>query len=247
MLVARKVSAIFLFLICSVAFAASQRFVDDLTERRIDSLLRQMTIEEKVGQLVQYSGQSNHSTPRLAELVKQSKVGSLLNVVGAEETNAVQKIAVEQSRLKIPLIIGYDVIHGFRTTFPLPIASASSFDPQLVEEAQRVAAKEATASGVKWAFAPMVDISRDPRWGRIVEGAGEDPYLGSMMAAAQVRGFQGDNMANPDSMVACTKHYAAYGAVEGGRDYNTVDISEQLLREVYLPPFHAAVNAGTGT
>jgi beta-glucosidase len=247
MLFARKVFAIFLFLICACAFAVPQRFVDAATDRRIDSLLRQMTIEEKVGQLVQYSGQSNHSTPRLAELVRQGKVGSLLNVVGAEETNAVQKIAVEQSRLKIPLIIGYDVIHGFRTTFPLPIASASSFDPQLVEQAQRAAAKEATASGVKWAFAPMVDISRDPRWGRIVEGAGEDPYLGSVMAAAQVRGFQGANMANPDSMVACTKHYAAYGAVEGGRDYNTVDISEQLLREVYLPPFHAAVNAGTGT
>jgi beta-glucosidase len=168
-------------------------------------------------------------------------------VVGAEETNAVQKIAVEQSRLKIPLILGYDVIHGFRTTFPVPIASAGSFDPQLVEQAERVAAKEATASGVKWTFAPMVDISRDPRWGRMVEGAGEDPYLGSVIGAARVRGFQGENMADPASLVACTKHFAAYGAVEGGRDYNTVDISEQLLREVYLPPFHAAVKAGTGT
>ena len=246
MLLVRKLSALLVIFFYGVS-AVPQQFIDKATEQRIDSLLKQMTVEEKVGQLVQLSGESNHSTPQLNELIKQGKVGSVLNVVGAEETNAVQKIAVEQSRLKIPLIIGYDVIHGFRTIFPVPIASASSFDPEIVEQAQRVAAKEATASGVKWAFAPMVDISRDPRWGRMVEGAGEDPYLGSMVGAAQVRGFQGGNMANPDSMVACTKHYAAYGAVEGGRDYNTVDISEQLLREIYLPPFHAAVKAGTGT
>jgi beta-glucosidase len=243
----RNVSLIFLVLFCVCTSAVPQRLVDDATERRINALVKQMTVDEKVGQLVQLSGESNHSTPRLEELVRQGKVGSLLNVVGAEETNAVQKIAVEQSRLKIPLIFGYDVIHGFRTTFPLPIASAGSFDPQLVEQAERVAAKEATASGVKWTFAPMVDISRDPRWGRMVEGAGEDPYLGSVMGAARVRGFQGENMADPASLVACTKHFAAYGAAEGGRDYNTVDISEQLLREVYLPPFHAAVKAGTGT
>jgi beta-glucosidase len=247
MLVARKVSAMFVVLLCVCAWAVPPRFVDDATERRVNALLRQMTIEEKVGQLVQLSGESNHSTPRLAELVRQGKVGSVLNVVGAEETNAVQKVAVEQSRLKIPLIIGYDVIHGFRTTFPLPIASAGSFDPQMVEQSERVAAKEATAAGVKWTFAPMVDISRDPRWGRMVEGSGEDPYLGSLMAAARVRGFQGQDIADPDSLVACTKHYLAYGGAEGGRDYNTVDISEQLLREVYLPPFHAAVKAGTGT
>ncbi len=247
MLLVRKIPALFFVVLCACTLAMPQQLTDDAIEYRIDSLLRQMTVEEKAGQLVQLSGQSNHSTPQLDELVKQGKVGSLLNVVGAEETNAVQKIAIEQSRLKIPLIIGYDVIHGFRTTFPLPIASAGSFDPEIVEQTQRVAAKEATAAGVKWAFAPMVDIARDPRWGRMVEGAGEDPYLGSLMAAAQVRGFQGENMANPDSMVACTKHYAAYGAVEGGRDYNTVDISEQLLREIYLPPFHAAVKAGTGT
>jgi beta-glucosidase len=154
---------------------------------------------------------------------------------------------VEKSRLKIPVIFGYDVIHGYRTVFPVPIASTGSFDLPLIEQAERVAAKEATASGVKWVFAPMLDIARDPRWGRIVEGIGEDPYLGSMVAAATVRGFQGKNMADPDSVVACAKHYVAYGAAEGGRDYNTVDISEQLLREVYLPPFHAAVNAGIGT
>ncbi len=168
-------------------------------------------------------------------------------MLGAEQTNEVQRARVVQSRLKIPLILGFDVIHGYRTIFPVPLASAGSFDPQLIEKAERVAAKEATASGVKWVFAPMVDIARDPRWGRIVEGAGEDPYLGSMIAAAKVRGFQGKSMADPDSVVACAKHYVAYGATEGGRDYNTVDISEQLLREVYLPPFHAAVEAGTGT
>jgi beta-glucosidase len=243
----RNVSSIFLVWLCICTWAVPQRMVDDATEQRIDALVKQMTVDEKVGQLVQLSGESNHSTPHLEELVRQGKVGSLLNVVGAEETNAVQKIAVEQSRLKIPLIFGYDVIHGFRTTFPLPIASAGSFDPQLIERAERVAAKEATAAGVKWTFAPMVDISRDPRWGRMVEGAGEDPYLGSVIAAARVRGFQGENMADPSSLVACTKHFAAYGAAEGGRDYNAVDISEQLLREVYLPPFHAAVKAGTGT
>src|SRR5207248_2901740 len=147
----------------------------------------------------------------------------------------------------IPLILGYDVIHGYRTVFPVPLASAGSFDMPLIEQAERVAAKESTAGGVKWVFAPMVDIARDPRWGRVVEGAGEDPYLGSMVAAAKVRGFQGKSMADPDSVVACAKHYVAYGAVEGGRDYNTVDISEQLLREVYLPPFRGAVDAGVGT
>jgi beta-glucosidase len=181
------------------------------------------------------------------DLIKQGKVGSLLGVLGAEQANEVQRVAVEQSRLKIPLILGYDVIHGYRTVFPVPLASAGSFDLQLIEQAERVAAKESTASGLKWVFAPMVDIARDPRWGRIVEGAGEDPYLGSMIAAAKVRGFQGRSMADPESVVACVKHYVAYGATEGGRDYNTVDISEQLLREVYLPPFHAAMDAGAGT
>jgi beta-glucosidase len=149
--------------------------------------------------------------------------------------------------LKIPLILGYDVIHGYRTVFPVPLASAGSFDMPLIERAERVAAKESTAAGVKWVFSPMVDIARDPRWGRIVEGPGEDPYLGSMIAAAKVRGLQGKSIADPESVVACVKHYVAYGAVEGGRDYNTVDISEQLLREVYLPPFRSAVDAGVGT
>src|SRR5437762_3281493 len=232
-----------LVLLLASSFAAAQKLSDQEIDRRVDSLLQQMTLEEKAGQLTQFSGNS----PQTIEMIKQGKVGSLLGVLGAEQANAAQRAAVEGSRLKIPLILGYDVIHGYRTVFPVPLASAGSFDPQLIELAERVAAKESTASGVKWVFAPMVDIARDPRWGRIVEGAGEDPYLGSMIAAATVRGFQGKDRSDPESVVACAKHYVAYGAVEGGRDYNTVDISEQLLREVYLPPFHAAVNAGVGT
>jgi len=232
-----------LILLFASPLVSAQKLSDQEIEQRVNSLLQQMTVEEKAGQLTQFAGNS----PQTIEMIKQGKVGSLLGVLGAEQANAAQRAAVEGSRLKIPLILGYDVIHGYRTVFPVPLASAGSFDPQLIEQAERVAAREATASGVKWVFAPMVDIARDPRWGRIVEGAGEDPYLGSQIAAAKVRGFQGKDIADPASVVACVKHYVAYGAVEGGRDYNTVDISEQLLREVYLPPFRAAVDAGTGT
>jgi beta-glucosidase len=221
----------------------AQQLSDSEIEQRVNALLQKMTLEEKAGQITQIAGMNSHT----AEMIKQGRVGSILGVLGAENVNVAQRAAIENSRLKIPLIIGYDVIHGYRTVFPVPLASAGSFDPQLIEQSERVAAKEATASGVKWTFAPMVDIARDPRWGRIVEGAGEDPYLGSVVAAARVRGFQGNNIADPQSVVACAKHFVAYGAVEGGRDYNTVDISEALLREVYLPPFHAAVDAGVGT
>jgi beta-glucosidase len=223
--------------------AAAQQLSDSEIEQRVNSLLQRMTLEEKAGQISQPVG----INPRTMEMIKAGKVGSLLGVLGVKEVNEAQHAAVEGSRLKIPLIFGYDVIHGYRTIFPVPLASAGSFDPQLIEQSERVAAKEATASGVKWTFAPMVDIARDPRWGRIVEGAGEDPYLGSVVGMARVRGFQGNNMADPQSVVACVKHYVAYGAVEGGRDYNTVDISEELLREVYLPPFHATLDAGIGT
>ena len=228
---------------CWLTAAAQRQPSDSEVEQRVSALLQKMTLEEKAGQITQLAGINAHTT----EMIKEGKVGSILGVLGAENVNEAQRAAVEKSRLKIPLIIGYDVIHGYRTVFPVPLASAGSFDPQLIEQSERVAAKEATASGVKWTFAPMVDIARDPRWGRIVEGAGEDPYLGSVVAAARVKGFQGNNIADPQSVVACAKHYVAYGAVEGGRDYNTVDISEELLREVYLPPFHAAVDAGVGT
>src|SRR6266851_5143293 len=234
---------VLILLLSAGTSSPAQQLSDTEIESRVNTLLQQMTPEEKAGQLTQLPDASG----RTLEMIRQGKVGSLLGVLGANEANEAQRAAVEHSRLRIPLILGYDVIHGFRTVFPVPLASAASFDPQLVEQAERVAAKEATASGLKWTFAPMVDIARDPRWGRIVEGAGEDPYLGSMIAAARVRGFQGKDISDPESLVACAKHYVAYGAVEGGRDYNTVDISEQLLREVYLPPFHAAVDAGVGT
>jgi beta-glucosidase len=234
----------FTLLLGSMSLAAAQQQPSDSeVEQRVNALLQKMTLEEKAGQITQIAGMNAHT----AEMIKQGKVGSILGVLGADNVNEAQRVAVEKSRLKIPLIIGYDVIHGYRTVFPVPLASAGSFDPQLIEQSERVAAKEASASGVKWTFAPMVDIARDPRWGRIVEGAGEDPYLDSVVAVARVRGFQGNSIADPQSVVACAKHYVAYGAVEGGRDYNTVDISEQLLREVYLPPFHATVDAGVGT
>lgn len=212
-------------------------------ERRVDSLLSLMNLEEKVGQLVQKSGGSAEQN----ELIRQGKVGSFLNVIGATETRRLQKIAVEESRLGIPLLFGFDVIHGYRTTFPIPLATACTWDPTLITQAEHIAATEATAAGVHWTFAPMVDIARDPRWGRIAEGAGEDPYLGSVIAAARVAGFQGTDLSLPISLLACAKHFAAYGGAEGGRDYNTVDISGQTLREIYFPPFQAAVQAGVGT
>src|SRR6266852_246906 len=234
---------VLILLLSAGTSSPAQQLSDTQIQNRVNTLLPQMTPEEKAGQLTQLPDASG----RTLEMIRQGKVGSLLGVLRANQANEAQRAAVEHSRLKIPLILGYDVIHGFRTVFPVPLASAASFDPQLVEQSERVAAKEATASGLKWVFAPMVDIARDPRWGRIVEGAGEDPYLGSVIAAAKVRGFQGKSMADPESVIACAKHYVAYGAIEGGRDYNTVDISEELLREVYLPPFHAAVDAGVGT
>ena len=243
MIVIRRVALATFFLLASCSITFCQKAFDPAIEHRIDDLLKQMTVEEKAGQLAQY----DTDAPKNLELVRQGRSGSLFNVFGADRVNAAQRIAVEQSRLKIPLLFGLDVIHGYRTIFPVPIASASSFDPDLIQQSEHVAAKEATADGVKWVFAPMVDIARDPRWGRIVEGAGEDPYLGSVVAVARVHGFQGSSLADPQSVIACAKHFVAYGAVEGGRDYNTVDISEELLREVYLPPFHAAVEAGTGT
>ena len=213
-------------------------------EKRVDDLLRRMTLEEKIGQMCQYSGFSEAHEA----LVKQGRVGSLLNVTGAKNTERAQKIAVEQSRLGIPLIFGLDVIHGYSTIFPIPLGLASTWNPETVRKASSIAAAEAASEGIHWTFAPMVDIARDPRWGRIAEGAGEDPYLGSAMAQAAVEGFQGRDLADPDTIVACPKHYVAYGAAEGGRDYNTVDVSERVLREVYLPPFKVAiVKAGAGT
>ncbi len=211
-----------------------------------------MTLDEKIGQLVQRAGgRSKALNSRLddAELerVRQGAVGSYLHVAGAEPLGRLQKVAIEESRLGIPLLFAMDVVHGYRTIFPVPIAMASSWAPESAERAARIAAEEATSAGLHWTFAPMIDIARDARWGRIVEGAGEDPYLGSRMAVAQVAGYQGGNVLRPGSLMATAKHFGAYGAAIGGRDYNTADISERTLQEVYLPPFYAAARAGAGS
>lgn len=217
-------------------------------ERLANDLLGRMTLEEKIGQMEQTAGQPMYTPPAQAEeLARSGGTGSFLFFTDPVRINELQRIAVTQSRLHIPLLFGYDVIHGFRTIAPVPLAMASSWDPALVERTQAMAAKEARAAGIDWAFAPMVDIARDARWGRIMEGAGEDPFLGQAMAAAQVRGFQGDSVGAPDHVLASVKHFAGYGAAEGGRDYDSSDISDELLYNVYLPPFHAAVQAGAAT
>src|SRR6476646_760176 len=217
-------------------------------EARVNALLAKMTLAEKLGQLQQLDGEGDGNfRPEHVELLKKGLLGSTLNVRGAKKTNQLQRIAVEESRLKIPNLFGYDVIHGYRTIFPIPLAEASSWDPALAERTASIAAAETYASGVRWTFAPMVAIARDPRWGRITEGAGEDPFLGAAFARARVRGFQGDDYGAADRILACAKHFVAYGAAEGGRDYNTTDLSENTLREIYLPPFKAAVEAGVGT
>ena len=218
---------------------------DQAVRQRADGLLQQMTLDEKLGQLSQLF----QFEPKKAidEKVAAGQLGSILFVTSPAEINRLQHLAVDNTRLHIPLIFGFDVIHGFRTIFPVPIAMAASWDPAAVMRAQTVAAKEARSVGIDWAFAPMLDIARDPRWGRIVEGAGEDPYLGSAIAAAQVHGFQGDYIGAPDHILACMKHFAGYGAAIGGRDYDEAYIPETLLYNVYLAPFHAAVKAGIGS
>jgi beta-glucosidase len=235
-----------LLMASGVEVGRSQSRVD--IEKRIDALLGQMTLEEKIGQLQQLDGHADGNIrPEHIELARKGMLGSTLNVRGAKRVNELQRAAVEQSRLKIPLIFGFDVIHGYRTIFPIPLGEASSWDPAAVERAAAVAAREAAAAGVKWTFAPMLDIARDARWGRIAEGAGEDPYLGSVMARARVRGFQGEDYSAADRVAACAKHWVAYGAAEAGRDYNTTDMSEVTLREIYFPPFRAALDAGVAT
>jgi beta-glucosidase len=219
--------------------------------RIADSVLKLMTLAEKLGQITQSPAGFGQTGPTVdaagEQQVRKGELGSFLGLYGAEVTRRMQKIAVEESRLHIPLIFGFDVIHGMRTIFPIPLAIAATWDSTAAVRAARVAATEAPALGLHWTFAPMVDIARDPRWGRIIEGAGEDPYLGSVMAAAQVRGFQGNDLRAPTSLLATAKHFAAYGGAEGGRDYNTVSVSERDLWNVYLPPFQAAVNAGIGS
>jgi beta-glucosidase len=206
-----------------------------------------MTLEEKIGQMNQLFFFGSKPIESIDTGIRKGQIGSLLFVTDPTLINRLQKVAVTESRLKIPLIFGFDVIHGFHTIFPVPIGMAASWDPKMVEGVQTVAAREARAVGINWTFAPMVDIARDPRWGRIVEGAGEDPYLGAAMSRAQVRGFQGDRIGSPDHLLACVKHFAGYGAAEGGRDYDAANISDAHLWNVYLPPFRAAVDAGVGS
>jgi beta-glucosidase len=219
-------------------------------EKRVADLLNQMTLAEKIGQLWQ-ANMGDHADVTMADELRRGEVSSFLGGTKLIENpvmrNKLQRIAVEQSRLGIPLIFGHDSIHGFRTTFPIPLAQACAFDPDLFGQTQRISARESAAAGIDWVFAPMVDLARDPRWGRVAEGFGEDPWLGSLDAAAGVRGFQGTNVAGANQVVACLKHYVGYGAAEGGRDYNTTEISEYVLRNFYLPPFKAGVDAGAWT
>ena len=252
---------------------SNPQLVSPQIEARVEQLLHQMTLEEKIGQLVQYNDTGDDpavlaaaglKAPEKADalaavnpeamghvdamqLAATGRLGSMLNTVGAQRTNTFQHLAVEKSRLHIPLLFGADVIHGFRTIYPVPLGLAASFDPDLVVALSQMSAQEATTAGVRWFYSPMVDISRDPRWGRTVEGAGEDPYLGAAMARAYIRGYQGDDLSKPGRVAASVKHFAAYGAAEAGREYNTTDMSEIRLRQVYLPPYEAAVKAGAAT
>lgn len=224
-------------------------------EEKVTRLLEKMTLTEKAGQLSLNVGDIFNTGPtvntkpsnKFDKLIRQGKITGIFNTHGTAYLRRLQKIAVEESRLKIPLLFGADIIHGFRTVLPIPLAEAASWDMKVVERSSQIAAREATAVGINFNFAPMVDITRDPRWGRIAEGAGEDPYLGSLVAAARVKGFQGDDLTAPHTLAACVKHFAAYGAPHGGREYNTVDMSERMLREIYLPPYKAAVDAGVAT
>ena len=242
----KKISFPFILLFVTFLGFSQTKTID----QKVIELLNKMTLEEKIGQLNQYTDDGNPTGPLVVNPNKEKEIkggllGSMLNVNGADRTRKYQELAM-QSRLKIPLLFALDVIHGYKTTFPIPLAEAASWDLKAMEQSARIAATEASASGIHWTFAPMVDISRDPRWGRVMEGAGEDTYLGSKIAFARIKGFQG-KLGDLNSVMACTKHFAAYGAVTGGREYNSVDISNRMLWEVYLPPFKAALDAGAAT
>ena len=238
---------------CSCQKKAKKNSSEENNEfsRQIDSLISVMTLEEKIGQTVLYTSTANVTGPVLDEnylkYLKKGNVGAIFNATGSAFTRKLQKIAVEETRLGIPLLFGYDVIHGYKTIFPIPLGESSSWDLELMEKTARIAAIEASVEGLHWTFAPMVDIARDPRWGRISEGVGEDTYLGSKIAKARVKGFQGNSLSDKNTILACAKHYAAYGAAQAGRDYHTVDISINTLRNTYLPPFKAALDAGVAT
>ena len=237
---------LFLLMIFILPFHIEAREMKN-TDQRVEELLGKMTLTEKIGQMVQINDFNGEIPEDLKIKIKEGRIGSMLNEMIPEAAMEIQRIAREESRLGIPLIMARDVIHGFRTIFPIPLAQAATWDPGLARKAAGVAAKEAAASGFHWTFAPMMDITRDPRWGRIAEGFGEDPFLAQRFAAAMVKGFQGDDLGDPDTIVACAKHFVGYGAAEGGRDYDTAYIPENLLRDLYLPPFKAAVDAGAAT
>ena len=241
-------------LLISAIFISCQTSNSEI-DTKVKNLLSQMTLEEKIGQMNQYNGFYNATGPAPEvgdqkvkyENVKKGLVGSMLNVRGVDEVRAFQKLAVEESRLGIPIIFGFDVIHGYKTTFPIPLAESASWNLDLIEKSARMSAKEASAAGLNWTFAPMVDITRDARWGRVMEGAGEDPYLGSLIAASRVKGFQGSDLSSHETIASTAKHFAAYGFAESGKDYNTVDIGINTLHNIVLPPFKATVDAGVKT
>jgi beta-glucosidase len=238
----------------SVLFTCKQEEVITSDQKMgvfIGDLMKKMTMEEKIGQLSLFTSDWSSTGPSIRndyiELIRQGKTGAVFNAYTVDFVRNLQKTAVEETRLHIPLIFGYDVIHGHRTIFPVPLGQASTWDTALIEKVERIAAIEATAEGLNWTFAPMVDVSRDPRWGRVMEGGGEDTWLGALISAARVRGFQGNSLSDNNSLLACVKHFAAYGAPQGGRDYHTVDMSERSLYEWYLPVYKAAVDAGVAS
>ena len=243
-MIQNTIKQLFLSALVALGVAACSQH-KNAEEQKIENLLSQMTLEEKIGQMNQLTGMG--LSDDMKAQVKQGSVGSILNELDPNIINELQRIAVEESRLGIPLIFARDVIHGFKTIFPIPLGQAASWNPQIAEDGARVAALEATSVGIRWTFAPMIDVTRDPRWGRVAESCGEDPYLTSVMGAAMVRGFQGDDLSNPRSLAACAKHFAAYGASQAGKDYATTWVPELQLREVHLPPFKAAVDAGVAS
>ncbi|MCB0686606.1 MAG: glycoside hydrolase family 3 C-terminal domain-containing protein [Saprospiraceae bacterium] len=248
----KKLNVIYLTLVLSLTSNLNfSCLAQSWNDEKIDSLINLMTIEEKIGQLTLFTSDWATTGPTIRENylddIRSGKAGNIFNAHTAAYNEKLQRVAVEESRLGIPLLFGYDVIHGYKTIFPIPLAEAASWDLNLIEKSARIAAEEATAGGLHWTFAPMVDIARDPRWGRVAEGSGEDVYLGSLIAGARVRGFQGKDLSSPNTLLACAKHFAAYGAAQGGRDYNTVDISRHALWETYLPPFKSALDAGVAT
>ncbi len=243
--------AFYSFLLLSCNSVQNQKIETNDFQNKVDSLIKIMTLDEKIGQLNLLASGWDVTGPTMSpnyrQLIKQGNAGAILNAYSVDYVTELQRIAVEETRLGIPLLFGYDVVHGFRTIFPIPLAQSCSWDLEMIQQSDSIAASEATAYGINWTFAPMVDISRDPRWGRVSEGSGEDTWLGSQIGAARVQGFQGKNFDKNSNLLSCVKHFAAYGAPQAGRDYHTVDMSERSLFEYYLPPYKACIDAGAAS